>query len=297
MVNVVVNSVVHLIVKLISDSNGTAAKYTKVDTNTYIRTVVALVIFSYSHVTQEVFSFINCREVGDMSVVASAPHISCSSRTYERWQNFAYILLTYVILLPIVLLAVLVWANKKHNMQHSFFARKFGILFQCFTNERYYWQVVILLRRMLFIMIYVVAYSEPSARHLALFIFSFIVLVMHLHFRPYYSKIDNDIETSLLILLVVLAGIQSAAASDIFPDEITIFASIVTLLAIIPIGIGLFFYLQDFLFRMGCIPKRIGVSNKLNRLPSIDSTLSPSDATLSPTSTSLKVDFDVDNGL
>eukprot|EP00026_Physarum_polycephalum_P000847 Phypoly_transcript_00848.p1 GENE.Phypoly_transcript_00848~~Phypoly_transcript_00848.p1 ORF type:complete len:1242 (+),score=130.10 Phypoly_transcript_00848:178-3903(+) len=255
----IVNLALQIIVHFFSKCcNERLAEYTKVNKTTYIRTICSLVLFSYSHVTQAVFSFVNCRSVGPYRVVASSPDISCASTRYKHWSIFAYILFSYVLLLPVGLLIILVEMYKRQKLNSSSFAEKYGVLFQCFKTKSYYWQVVILVRRLLFIMIFVVAFSAPFAQSLALCIFATLILCMHLCIRPFFFEIDNVIETALLSFLVIIAGIHSAAANSDFHHQIDTFSAVVTILAVVPIGIGLFFQLQFILVRLGLIKRQIG---------------------------------------
>eukprot|EP00026_Physarum_polycephalum_P008129 Phypoly_transcript_08207.p1 GENE.Phypoly_transcript_08207~~Phypoly_transcript_08207.p1 ORF type:complete len:284 (+),score=12.35 Phypoly_transcript_08207:636-1487(+) len=254
-VNLILQIIAHMFAKYFNEK---LALYTKVNMTTYIRTICSLVLFSYSHVTQAVFTFVNCRTVGPYRVVASSPDISCDSTRYKHWSIFAYILFSYVLLLPVVLLVVLVRMYRAKKMNTPFFAEKYGVLFQCFKTKIYYWQVVILVRRLLFIVIFVVAFSAPFAQSVALWLFAVLVLVMHLCVRPFFFEIDNVIETALLVLLAIIAGIHSAIANNTFPHQIDTLSAVVMIFAVIPIGVGLFFQFQFILLRMGLIKKRMG---------------------------------------
>eukprot|EP00026_Physarum_polycephalum_P002881 Phypoly_transcript_02890.p1 GENE.Phypoly_transcript_02890~~Phypoly_transcript_02890.p1 ORF type:complete len:858 (+),score=95.31 Phypoly_transcript_02890:196-2574(+) len=226
-------------------------EYTKLSFTTFSRTICSIVVLTYSHVTLAVFTVVICRSVGPYSIVAASPDISCSTPNYKHWSTFAYFIFVYIALVPVIV-AYLCKSHTKKKQSNEL-AKKFGVLFQCFKDDKYYWEVVILVRRLVFIMIHAVAFSEPSAKYLALMIFAILVLVHHLFAAPYYTKIENLLEMSLLSILVVLAGLQNAEASGVYPQQMKAFAIVIAFLAIIPICYGVYCIVQDVLFRHGLI--------------------------------------------
>ncbi len=96
-------------------------------------------------------------------------------------------------------------------------------------------------------------FVSTEERNLALFSVAFAVLVIHVLVSPYLTLVcicyidyifivftsalqnENYVETSLLSILVVLAGIASSSASDRYAHNSAIYSTVVTSLAAIPI--------------------------------------------------------------
>lgn len=78
----------------------------------YVRTLLSLLLFSYTSITSTIFSFLDCRDVGPFTyvtlfslflffrpnvarrVITSAPEIECTTEEYKRWKILAIILLS-----------------------------------------------------------------------------------------------------------------------------------------------------------------------------------------------------------
>jgi len=133
---------------------------------------------------------------------------------------------------------------------------KLGIFFQCFKSEYFYWEFVILCRRLGFVAIYTLLYAQPPVRNLVIFIFSFFVMVVHAFVFPYHAQVENLIETVLLGLLLVIAGIQSSEAALQFLSPISVFTTVLTLIAILPIGVGIYLIIENVLVQVGWKAKK-----------------------------------------
>jgi predicted outer membrane repeat protein len=237
-----VNLFIHFIAYLIARcTHHRWEKYLKVDKSWYIRTMTSLLSFSYTTITQNVILYLNCRDVGDYRVVASNPDVSCRTDKYHHYSALAYILLAlYVLAFPIALAAFLYCAKLKKWFDNEKFSTYVGLMYQPFRPNYYFWEVVILVRRLIVIGIYVLAYSTTSARNLGLFCFSLLMLSIHVITQPFASKSENNVETALLMLLTLLAGAGSSYASQQYTDEISTFTSVVAFMAVIPVGIAVY---------------------------------------------------------
>jgi uncharacterized membrane protein YsdA (DUF1294 family) len=264
----------------------------KVDKSWYIRTLTSLLSFSYTTITQNVILYLNCRDIGDNRVVASNPDVSCSTDKYRHYSALAYILLAlYVLAFPIALSAFLYWAKVKRWFENEKFSTYAGLLYQPFRSEYYFWEVVILVRRLIVIGIYVLAYSTTSARNLGLFCFSLLMLTIHIITKPFASQSENHVETALLILLTLLAGSGASYANQQFTEEISTFNSVVVFMAVIPVGIAVYQLAMALLIRYHIIKpssSSIGVktlSSSSQELLSRETPSSPTTVTATATDT------------
>jgi len=78
----------------------------------FIRTSLALLLFTYNTITKTIFSYLNCREVmvnGEtVLLVSSSPSVECSGSEYEGYRGLMVLLLiTHVIGLPLATIVYL----------------------------------------------------------------------------------------------------------------------------------------------------------------------------------------------
>ena len=80
----------------------------------YSRTLMALLIASYTGVTDQSITFLHCIDIGKNSVVAGMPSIRCDRSPYAQYKIWTLLVLTiYVISGPIVMVFGLIYANWK----------------------------------------------------------------------------------------------------------------------------------------------------------------------------------------
>ena len=97
----------------------------KIDWNIYFHTFFFLLLFSYSTVTKNALQYINCREIGPYSVVASSPETSCQDSTYQSFLPLYYtILAVFVIIGPVGLLILLFVARFKKQLYTEVFTKR-----------------------------------------------------------------------------------------------------------------------------------------------------------------------------
>jgi len=264
----------------------------KLEKSWYIRTLTALLSFSYTEITQNVILFLNCRDVGDFRVVAANPDVSCRTDKYHHYSALAYILLAlYVLAFPIALMGFLYWARLRRWFENEKFSIYAGLMYQPFRPQYFFWEVVILLRRLIVVGIYVLAYSTTSARNLSLFCFMTLMLIVHIVTQPFASKTENRVESALLFLLVILSGAGASYASIQYENQISIFTSIVEFMAVIPIAIaaykaGLALLVHYHIIRPSATASRTVLTSSRKDLLSSDTPTSDSPSTTNRKSSS-----------
>jgi len=184
------------------------------NTAAYARTLVALVFFSYSRITQVVFQYLNCVDVRDTSVVQAFPEINCESPLYLRWRVVIILMLVLVVIgVPAFVLYIL-WRERRkvercYTAQGSFkieFAafRRFGIFFEPFMHAFRWWHAVILIRRMLTLAIFIFATDAQGTKYALLGALHCLSLIVNVWCRPYRVLHNNSLETVQLFVLTMI---------------------------------------------------------------------------------------------
>jgi hypothetical protein len=178
----------------------------------YIRTAVALVLFSIVSVVQQALSLLTCYEVGELMVVATQPSISCYSSEYKRWKLVMIILLSSIVGLMSMSIFALIWLVKlkRGGRSRQTHLKRIGVLFECYKPEWYLWEYLVTVRRLAFLIAYVWLYNYPEQRQFTLTMLFAGFLAIQAVAQPYLHKLDNFLEvlslTSLLALSITISS-------------------------------------------------------------------------------------------
>ena len=66
----------------------------------FMRTCIALLMFSYTQISTTTFSFLDCMEIGGLNLVRTSPGIDCNSSEYASWLPLVYTCFVYSLLFP-----------------------------------------------------------------------------------------------------------------------------------------------------------------------------------------------------
>ena len=105
----------------------------------------------------------------------------------------------------------------------SRYVASYGILFEAFHSSAYWWQSLILFRRVVLAAISII--DAANVRFLCFTLATFAFFLLHNNFRPYREKGFNTLEALVLICHTILAAILSgfAAQSQQLPTGVTLF--------------------------------------------------------------------------
>jgi hypothetical protein len=85
------------------------------------------------------------------------------------------------------------------------FAAKWGGLFEPYCHRAYYWQAVVLLRRVVLVAIRAAFFQEPVLMFLVFSYANCAVLFAHVWAAPYQRQGNNKVESVALFLLLLLS--------------------------------------------------------------------------------------------
>jgi hypothetical protein len=181
---------------------------------------MSVLLFSYTQAASTIFEDLPCVDVSPSSrVVLTRPTIGCRSDEYRADMVPAILaLVVYIIGFPLAVLIVLfihketlfmsaaVGSSSRDLMKstaRSGFFIPWSPLFQMFHPRAWFWQPLILLRRMMFVLAFVLLVQEPATRSMAFACLNLVSLLGHLLARPFDSEMLNRMESSSYVVLVI----------------------------------------------------------------------------------------------
>jgi len=174
----------------------------------YIRTLFALFLLSYNSILQMAVSFFECVHVSNgVSVLAAIPSVTCQDSEYKRMEGVFYFLLIFIVVGgPLTLLAFLVnnWHHKRLNIPKH--VKRYGVLFEMYRDNRFFWEFVVLARRAILLTINTVVVTNRSAGLSALSTANVLVLLLHVAMWPYEKEWPNYVELFSLSILCVITN-------------------------------------------------------------------------------------------
>lgn len=175
-----------------------------------VRPLQALALSAYTPLAFVVASVLTCRSVasGAYSVVSAAPGYSCTSTVYHSYFAAAVVIaVVYLAGLPSALAAVLFAYRKR--LTDSRYQDTFGYTFQCYRPQLFFWEVVVLARRAVMIVLGIVL--DPNTKQLLLAFASLAFLVLHYAAWPHNTLLENGVEAVSLALLTLIAVVEASS--------------------------------------------------------------------------------------
>lgn len=170
-----------------------------------IRTVIALVTFSYSAMTTLSFTLFDCVRVrgGGPTFLKIQPSISCYSDEYRRWKYSLIGLVPILFLIVVTIAWKLISGHFKGKLNQA--DVRFGLLYEMYKPRFFFWKIIELVRRAALTAIFVFINEQAITRGLALSGACFIILVAQALAWPYRRKLENSLETLSTFILSVIS--------------------------------------------------------------------------------------------
>lgn len=205
----------------------------------YVRTLLALVLYSFTSLTATAISFIDCVDIGPFQVVALRPAIDCRSPQYQSLLPVAILVLVLCFLLPIALLVgllrkranVLDLSNENADDTPTSMFHSLAILFEAFKTDKFLfvWTVVVLLRRTTYVVCTTI--HALADRFVAFTIISVFFCFLQSVAQPYRDSVSNHFE---LLSMSLLAAVSAVLIGHPQPTAGDATSSAVSLLILLP---------------------------------------------------------------
>jgi len=186
----------------------------------YIRTSIGLCVYSYNSFVLTTMQFFDCPEVGGDRVVHNFPAISCTSSEYKALYPLFAFVIVILVLFTVSILATLLYARrrgyftveKQFSVDRIKFSRRYGILFECYKPECFYWEVVMLIRRAVAIFLLTLMSTNRPLSYTWLSILHIIMVLVVLELKPYPKNLENVTEAVSLSVLAIICMIITSAS-------------------------------------------------------------------------------------
>jgi len=188
----------------------------------------------------DVFLFLNCVPAGPTRVVLYFPALDCNSEAYYTRVRLVYVVLAlWVLSMPILMLYFLVRLHRQSRLSDGATIARWGALYRSFTDRFYWYEILLLVRRIVVVSISVLWISEPALRSGSLNTLFLALILFHIRYRPYASDAANAWETVSLVSLALLSTLVSNH-SIVHDGAYPLFVQIVSSLVVVLVG-GLLF--------------------------------------------------------
>jgi len=159
-----------------------------------------MTLFVYHYLAVATFMLLCCRPVGGKRVFFYDGSVSCFEGEHLPMAVLAFILLVFVILLPIIILLITTGRWKVDPQYRDTLTD--GLRPQCL-----WWWSTDLLRRVLLMATYAFI-PEWYTKQVTMFLLCLLALAFHSTFQPYKERRPNMVETLYLITLCALTILQ-----------------------------------------------------------------------------------------
>ena len=170
---------------------------------------------------------LRCRQVGPYSVLAAAPAYLCSGLVYAPYRIAALVLaVMWVAGLAAVATVVLLWLRFTNNLSQQPLSARFGVLYEAYRPECFWWEVTVMARRTLVTALTLI--DDPALSFLVRTALCISITAMQAYVKPYRQEIENRAEYLSLVLLAWVAvcnlfAVQSsgyAASAAIYTADV-----------------------------------------------------------------------------
>jgi hypothetical protein len=172
----------------------------------FLRSILSFVFLSFSVVLSCALKLYRCDDLGDFSILAADARHECRrgdvpDALYERWRLVSYVLFAYTGIV-VVLLPLVTW--RRHVRPKAALWRNkvvFGFLTDGYREHAFYYENVVLLRRVVVGFLSALLPLHSTVRAQALLGVNLAAMVVHTHVQPFVHKEDNWAESLSLTAL------------------------------------------------------------------------------------------------
>eukprot|EP00004_Rigifila_ramosa_P013166 TRINITY_DN289_c0_g1_i4.p1 TRINITY_DN289_c0_g1~~TRINITY_DN289_c0_g1_i4.p1 ORF type:complete len:4683 (+),score=945.47 TRINITY_DN289_c0_g1_i4:1543-14049(+) len=203
--------------------------------NRYWTLLIVTLTLAHPGVTKQALQFFNCVKVGDSNYLIADLSVSCDTDRYNRWVAGAIVFLVIYCFGGPILLFFKVYRNLD-KMDDPFIWARYSYLIDGYKREKFYWELVIMLRKMFIVGVSVFLRYHPSNQVFAGLWLIVVSLVMHVHHRPFENDLPTRLEMlALSVLFYILMAGSLFSTDDINADfhrflVVTIFILVISMI-------------------------------------------------------------------
>ena len=165
-----------------------------------IATLVISLFTVHPNIVQQMFNDFNCSDVDGHSVVYTDMTIQCWKSAHTFWSLFVALPSIVVWGLGIPFFAMILMFRERKTLDEIVTKEKFGFLYAGYQNQFFYWEIVIMYRKiaMIFISVFITPYGV-IVQAMIVFLLMIIFLILTLKKKPYLALSLNELEAVSLV--------------------------------------------------------------------------------------------------
>jgi predicted outer membrane repeat protein len=170
-----------------------------------IRTLLALTSFSYSSMSTFVFTVFDCIPIKGTKdkFLKAQPDMLCDSEDFKAWRYAAISFIPILFAFFVSICYKLFYGFYKRQLTQS--DVRFGIFYEMYKPEFFFWKIIELLRRSALTAIIVFINEHAVTRGLILSGACFAILVAQALAWPFRRKLENSLETLSTFILAIIS--------------------------------------------------------------------------------------------
>eukprot|EP00052_Salpingoeca_macrocollata_P030259 m.316251 g.316251 ORF g.316251 m.316251 type:complete len:330 (-) comp23073_c1_seq9:290-1279(-) len=204
----------------------------------FLRALGFLLLFSYETLTEQALQLVNCIHVGACGrVLGEYPDVPCrGNRAYDPLLAVAVVLLVYAALFP----TGLFWFLRKYCIRQpremqAVLEAKYGVFYDHFKPQCWWWEVQVIARRLLLLVVYVANYTHLQQRTYGVAVMCVFIGLFHAYMRPFKHAQDNTLELLSLTMLSYAAITKSSFVEGSSSETDGMHIVIATVLAVMAV--------------------------------------------------------------
>eukprot|EP00949_MAST-11_sp_MAST-11-sp1_P001990 g1990.t1 len=173
----------------------------------FVVSVMVIMFMVLPTLNQTAFQLLTCRRVGHGFRAAGDYDVNCYESAHLTFIMGIAVpgLLLYSVGVPIMAISLLLRLHRRGKLfqprESSYSSSVYAFLYGGYKPDRYFWEVVIMVRKVLLNLILVVlASASASSQGLVVLIVLQACIALHIHYQPYAEEILNRIELCSLVL-------------------------------------------------------------------------------------------------
>ena len=175
-------------------------KKTQFEGGKFVATLVISLFTIHPNIVQTMFNDYNCKDIDGDKFVFVDMTIKCWDTAHAFWSYSVAMPSIIVWGLGIPFFALVLMTRERHQLDKIETKEKFGFLYNGYTQALFFWEIVIMYRKiaMIFISVFIQPFGVIS-QALIVFMLMIIFLIANLKKKPYLAMSLNDLETISLI--------------------------------------------------------------------------------------------------
>eukprot|EP00003_Mantamonas_plastica_P017629 TRINITY_DN2915_c0_g2_i3.p1 TRINITY_DN2915_c0_g2~~TRINITY_DN2915_c0_g2_i3.p1 ORF type:complete len:5220 (-),score=1332.45 TRINITY_DN2915_c0_g2_i3:434-16093(-) len=186
----------------------------------YVVSLLVTVFLSHPSVSRVTLQAFNCAKFSEEDLyLVEDMSISCLSPEYLLFRDTAATIMLVVYCLGVVVGSTYLLIRNRFRLHEERVLQRYRFLYDGYANKRFFWEMIIMMRKMLIVTVIVFARRKPLMQLYGGLWLIMGSLVAHLYGRPFVLPMATNLESASLMATAVtlLSGMLFYQASELNP--------------------------------------------------------------------------------